>query len=183
MLGRVGCGLEGQPWMAGTTSSASSSRLKNSLLGCPGPPIKCSPSHNSRPRHWDYLSDSPPHGATWIRSRTWRRSSKSAERTIRSPNKTGPLSMPNGRHFAAARNQTQDSVSYTIGHTDHGRDQLWQSEWHSSQAGPKALDGDRARPGGTTVVGRHLLPYERSGGRSHSRRDHRSWRSCALDSL
>ena len=33
------------------------------------------------------------------------------------------------------------------------------------------------------VVGRHLLPHERSRGRSYSRRHHKSWRSRALDPL
>ena len=62
MLGRSDVVL-GQPLMAGTTSSASSSLQKNSLPRCLGPPIKSSPSHNNRPSNWDCLSDLPLPGA------------------------------------------------------------------------------------------------------------------------
>ena len=88
MLGRsdvvLGPALDGGYYLIGLAQPA-----EKPLPECPGLPIKYSPSHSSRPRHWVCLSDSPPPGATSIRSQTCNHSSQSAKRTIRNPNKTG----------------------------------------------------------------------------------------------
>src|SRR4051812_10125749 len=76
--------------MADITLSGSSNRQKNSLLKCPGPPIKSSPSHKSMPKHWVYLSVSPVPHVTSIPLRICIRSSQNAKKTIRSPSKTDP---------------------------------------------------------------------------------------------
>jgi len=65
--------------------------------------LKSSPSHNGRPRRWACLSDSPPPGAMWIRSQTCRRSSQSAKRTIRDPNKVGPSPCEQPAHCSCSQ--------------------------------------------------------------------------------